>query len=78
MSMKIIADPTAKSIQAEVDLERPGSPKEIQLKLRLPKQYALRKALVNGRAAAIGGLHHDSVIIRTGSDKHFQISAEFV
>src|SRR5437764_8375131 len=43
VSMKIIADATSKNIQAEVDLERPGSPKEIQVKLRLPKQYTLRK-----------------------------------
>ena len=77
VSMKIIADATTKNIHAEVDLERPGSPKEIQLKLRLPKQYALRKPIVNGRPAAIGGLHNDNVIVQTGSEQHFQISAEF-
>ena len=77
VSMKIIADATTKNIQAEVGLERLGSPREIQVKLRLPKQYALRKPIVNGRPAAIGGLHNDSVIVPTGSEQHFQISAEF-
>jgi len=77
VSMKIIADATNKNIQAEVDLERRGSPREIQVKLRLPKQYALRKPIVNGRPAAIGGLHNDSVIVQTGSEQHFKISAEF-
>jgi hypothetical protein len=77
VSMKILADATAKNIQARIDLERPGSPKEIQVKLRLPKQYALRKPMVNGRPAAIGGPHNDSVIVQTGSEQHFQISAEF-
>ncbi|PYV61375.1 MAG: Tat pathway signal protein, partial [Acidobacteria bacterium] len=77
VSMKIIADATTKNIQAEVDLERPGSPKEIQVKLRLPKQYALRKPTVNGRPVAIGGLHNDSVVVQTGSEQHFRISAEF-
>ncbi|PYV46831.1 MAG: Tat pathway signal protein [Acidobacteria bacterium] len=77
VSMKIIADATTKNIQAEVGLERLGSPREIQVKLRLPKQYALRKPIVNGRPAAIGGLHNDNVIVQTGSEQHFQISAEF-
>jgi hypothetical protein len=77
VSMKILADATAKNIQARIDLERPGSPKEIQVKLRLPKQYALRKPIVNGRPAAIGGLNNDSVIVQTDREQHFQISAEF-
>jgi hypothetical protein len=77
VSMKIIADARAKNIQAGVDLERPGSPKEIQIKLRVPKQYALRKPIVNGRPAEIGGPHNDSVIVQTGREQHFKISAEF-
>jgi hypothetical protein len=77
VSLKIAADSSAKNIKANVDLKRPGSPREIQVKLRLPKQNALRKAVVNGRPAVIGGPHTDSVVIQTGSEKRFQIVAEF-
>jgi len=77
VSLKMAADSSVKSVKASVDLERPGSPKEIQVKLRLPKQNTLRKAIVNGRPATIGGVHNDSVVIQTGNEKRFQIVAEF-
>ena len=75
--MKITGN-SAGNIKASVDLERPGSPKEIQVKLRLPRRNSLRRAMVNGHPAVIGGRHDDCVIIPTASDKHFQIVAEFV
>jgi hypothetical protein len=75
--MKIAANPKTGTIRAEVDLERAGSPKEIQVKLRLPRRNSLRRALVNGRPAVIGGRHDDSVIIPTATEKRFQVVAEF-
>jgi hypothetical protein len=77
VSMKIAANPNAGNIRANVDLERAGSPKEIQVKLRLPRRNSLRSAVVNGYPVTIGGLHNDSVIIPTASEKHFQVVAQF-
>ena len=64
-------------MKAIVDLERPGSPKELQVKFRLPKQNRLHKATTNGWPAVIGGLHNDSVIIQTHSERHFEIAVEY-
>ena len=77
VSMKITGNNSAGNVKASVDLERPGSPKEIQIKLRLPRHNSLRRATVNGHPGVIGGRHNDCVIIPTASDKHFEIVAEF-
>jgi len=77
VGMKITANPSAGNIKANVDLERPGSPKEIQVKLQLPKRNSLRKAIVNGHPGVIGGRHNDCVIIPTNTEKHFEVVAEF-
>jgi hypothetical protein len=77
VNFQMAPDRSASRFRAIVDLERPGSPKEIQVKVRLPKQYTLRDVKVNNRRGRIGGTHQDSVIIQTGSERHFEISAEF-
>jgi hypothetical protein len=77
VNMKIAANPNTGTIRAKIDLERAGSPKEIQVKLRLPRRNSLRRAMVNGRPAVIGGRHNDCVIIPTATEKHFQVVAEF-
>jgi hypothetical protein len=77
VNMKIAANPNTGTIRAKIDLDRAGSPKEIQVKLRLPRRNSLRSAMVNGRPAVIGSRHKDCVIIRTATEKHFQVVAEF-
>jgi hypothetical protein len=77
VSMAMAASPHTRSVKANVDLERPGSPKELQVKFRLPKQNGLHKATTNGRPAMIGGSHNDSVIIQTHSERHFEIEVEY-
>ena len=67
------AKPSAKTLTANADLERPGVPREIHVKLRLPVQNALRDIAVNGKAASLGGRHNDTVIIRTENEKQFEV-----
>src|SRR5881396_1764338 len=55
VSMKITGNLSARNTKASVDLERPGSPREIQVKLRLPRHNSLRSAIVNGHLGVIGG-----------------------
>ncbi len=73
VSMNLVAKPASKSVVATVDLARPGSPKEIHVKLRVPKQTPARSVTVNGRAAQLAGRHGDTVVIDTGSEKHFEV-----
>lgn len=78
MNFKMKADMTAKKVTANVVLARAGSPKELQVKFRLPKQNALQSAAVNGRPAKLGGAHNDVAIFPTGKHDRFEITAEFI
>jgi hypothetical protein len=73
VSLNLVARPATKSVVATVELARPGAPKEIQVKLRVPKQTPVRGVTVNGRAAEIGGKYNDTVVIATGAQKHVEV-----
>lgn len=73
VSLSLAARPTTRSVVAAVELARPGAPKEIQVKLRVPKQTPLRSVSVNGRQAELSGKHNDTVVIATGAEKHFEV-----
>lgn len=73
VSLNLVGDPKKKSVTAAVELARPGAPHEIQVKLRVPKQTPLQSVTVNGRPAKIQGKHNDTVVIATGSQKHFEV-----
>jgi len=64
-------------VVAKVELARPGAPKEIHVKLRVPKQTPLRSVTVNGKVAELAGKHGDTVIIATGSEKHFEVVGQW-
>ncbi|HJZ80918.1 MAG TPA: hypothetical protein VKD91_11250, partial [Pyrinomonadaceae bacterium] len=55
VNFSLLADTEAKKVVAKVQLAQPGEPKEIQVKLRLPLQNALRSVAVNGRPASLSG-----------------------
>ncbi len=69
--------PQSKSVVASVELARSGAPKELHVKLRMPLANAVKTATVNGSPATIGGVHNDTVIIRTGTEKHFEIVGHY-
>jgi hypothetical protein len=78
VTFKMSAKMASKRVTATVALPRTGTPpKEIHLKMRLPAEHTLRSATVNGRAAAIGGAHGDTVVIATGSARQFDVVGEF-
>jgi hypothetical protein len=66
----------ANKVTANVELAQAGSPKEIQVKLRLPDQAKLSRVTVNGKSAELGGRHNDTVIIRTGNEKQFEVTGQ--
>ena len=47
------------------------------MKLRMPRDKAVKAARVNGRQAAVDGVHHDTVIVPTGNDKHFEVVEQY-
>jgi hypothetical protein len=77
VNMKMRTDQAAKTIRAQIELARPGSPKEIQVKFRLSKTHPLRMATVNGNPAQLGGIHRDTVIASTENATHFEVVAAF-
>lgn len=78
VSFRMKADMTAKKVTANVELARAGSPKELHLKFRLPKQNALQSVSVNGRPAKLGGTHSDVAIFPAGNRDRFELTAEFI
>ena len=78
VNFQMRADMAAKKVTANVALARPGSPTELHVKFRLPKQNVLQSARVNGRAAKLGGAHDDVVIFPTGKEDRFEITAGFI
>jgi hypothetical protein len=69
--------PQSKSVVATVELARAGAPKELHVKLRMPLANAVKTATVNGKRATIGGVHNDSVIVRTGSERRFEVVGQY-
>jgi hypothetical protein len=73
VNLDLIHKAAAKTVTATVELARAGSPKEIHVKLRMPKQSPVRTVTVNGRPATLAGPHNDTVIIATGNERRFEV-----
>lgn len=73
VNYRLLTDISAKKATARVELARPGEPKEIQVKLRLPSENVLQSVTVNGAPTTLGGPQKDTVIIQTGSAKVFDV-----
>jgi len=78
VNFNLIARPESRSVVAKVELARPGEPKELHVKLRLPIGNAVKAVSVNGLAASLGGIHSDTVIIQTKSEKVFEVVGRIV
>jgi hypothetical protein len=76
VTFQIAAQPGAKRVRATVELERPGSPKQLHVKLRTGSR--LQKVTVNGQPAKVGGPHNDTAIFETGRQKHFEVIGEYL
>jgi hypothetical protein len=74
VSFKLIANPGAKSVIGQVQLSGARAPGEVHFKLRLPAQMALESVAVNGQPATLQGIHKDTVIIKTGNDRRFEVA----
>jgi hypothetical protein len=61
-------------LRATLQLEHAGAPAELHVKLRSATK--IRGVTVNGQPAALGGVHGDTVLIRTGGRREFEVVGE--
>jgi hypothetical protein len=78
VSFRMQADIPAKKITASVTLARPGAPKELHVKFRLPERYKLGAVTANGRPVKVGGPHGDTAIVLTATEAKFELTAAIV
>lgn len=77
VSFSMRADAGKKIIRASVALAKPGAPKELHVKFRLPKENKLRGVTVNGKSAELGGIHGDVATFQTNRRDRFEVIAHF-
>ena len=73
VSFHLVAKPETHAVVGRVELTGASAPKEVHFKLRLPPQMTLQSVAVNGQAAAVAGVHKDTVVIATSGKKDFEI-----
>lgn len=73
VNFRLQSQPEKKTVTAKVELARDSSPGEIQVKFRTPADQPLKSAMVNGKPAEFSGLHKDSLTIKTGAGKTFEV-----
>jgi hypothetical protein len=73
VNFNLTAKPAEKSVIAAVELSAAGSPAEIEVKMRVPKETPLRSVTLNGRQAKLTGAHGDAVVIATRKERHFEV-----
>lgn len=77
VSFDLAVKPETKSVVGRVELSGLDVPREVHFKLRLPVQMPLHSVAVNGKPALLGGVHKDTVIIATASEKSFEVVGQF-
>jgi len=73
VSFSLITKREDKSVTGRVELTGAETPKELHFKLRLPTRMVLERVTVNGETASLGGVHGDTLMIRTKGKTQFEI-----
>ncbi|MBV9304185.1 MAG: Tat pathway signal protein [Acidobacteriaceae bacterium] len=76
VSFRMQANPARNHITANIELPTGNAPKELYVKLRVPSRNNLRNVAVNGRPAALGGVHVDTVSITVENERQFEVTAQ--
>ena len=77
VNFTMLAAPEKNDVVARVTLAKSASPSEIQVKFRVPREFTLASASVNGKPASFSGIHGDVVTFQTQNAKQFEIVAEY-
>ena len=74
VDLHLLGNRDKKTVTATVKFGMAGAPpKEIHLKLRVPKNTPLQSVTVNGRSATLSGPQRDIVVIAPGKDRQFEV-----
>jgi hypothetical protein len=73
VTFDLVAKPETHSVVGRVQLTGPRVPDEVHFKLRLPLEMMLRSVAVNGESASLAGIHNDTVVIKPGGKREFEI-----
>ena len=73
VGFKLMAMPDSKSVVGQVELSKAAAPGEVHFKLRLPARMPLRSVTVNGEPATLQGTHNDTVVIKPGGQRKFEV-----
>ena len=73
VNMHLQSNASAKTVTAKISLARAIAPKEISVKLRVPKETPLKSVTVNGHDAKISGKDNDTVLVAVGSARDFEV-----
>jgi hypothetical protein len=77
VSFTLQSKPETKTVRGEVELLGTRVPDQVHCKVRLPAEVSLRSVTVNGVAASLGGIHGDTVVIRTRGNKKFELTGQW-
>lgn len=77
VSFHMIAKLGTNRITSTVELAKSGSPKHLDVKMRLPREKKIHRVTVNGSATQLQGPHKDTVSIATQGHKYFEIIADY-
>jgi hypothetical protein len=76
VTLRLSMDASNNRITARVELEADSRPKELHVKVRVPREKPVKRATVNGKAAVLGGAHNDTVIVPAGRERVYEIVGE--
>jgi hypothetical protein len=77
ITLTLVANPDEKVVHAAVELSKAGAPAEFQLTFRVPASSQLQTVTVNGRRAELPSPRNESVLVKTESEKHFEVWANY-
>jgi hypothetical protein len=77
VSLSLAAQPERKAIRAMVEFSGPETPREFELSLRVPRGSRLRAATVNGGSAELTDVRKETMVVRSGREKEFEVNARY-
>jgi len=75
VTIRMKMDTEKSRIAAHVQLTGSVAPEEVHVKLRLPKTNRLKRVTVNGKEGELAA-NRETVVIRTGSERSFDVTGE--
>lgn len=76
VSLRLGMEEAKNRVNLRVELAGTSAPKELHVKLRIPKDKQIKSVSVNGKASALSGPQNDTVVITPGHDRVYEVMGE--